>query len=77
MATPKAIPPGRLGDSSMSLDTEPRMNPQLLKGLAIMGGGALSAAPPVTSNSPLEAVLEYIAQVDAGTQMLYDVSNDV
>jgi hypothetical protein len=74
MATPKITLPGRLGDSSMSAATEPRLHPQILAGLSFLGGGALSPPPPVTPDSPLDEVLQYIGQVDAGTQAMYDVS---
>jgi hypothetical protein len=74
MATPKSTPPGRLGDPSMSVATDPRLHPQILAALSLLGGGTLLAPPPVTSASPLNEVLQYIGQVDAGTQVLYDVS---
>jgi hypothetical protein len=58
----------------MSVATDPRLHPQILAALSLLGGGSLLAPPPVTSASPLDEVLQYIGQVDAGTQVLYDVS---
>jgi acetyl esterase len=74
MAASEMFLPGRLGDPSMNLTTEPRLHPQILEALPLLGGGALSPPPPVTSDTPLDEVLQYIGQVDAGTQALYDVS---
>jgi acetyl esterase len=76
MAATKATPPGRLGDPSMSLNTDPRMNPQLLAGMSIFGGGDLLTPPPLAADASLQEVLEYMAQTNDGTQKLYDVSID-
>jgi hypothetical protein len=74
MATPKVTLPGRLGDPSMDLKTDPRMNPQLLAGFSVLGGGVLTPDPPITPHSPLEEIMTHMAQSDNVTQMLYDVS---
>jgi hypothetical protein len=74
MVTPKMTLPGRLGDDSMSVATDPRLHPHILACLNLLGGGALSPPPPVTPESPFDEVLHYVGQTDAGTQALYDVS---
>jgi hypothetical protein len=61
----------------MTVVTDPRLHPLVLAGLSHFGGGALLPPPPVTSASPLDEVLQYMGQVDVGTQALYDVSSTV
>jgi hypothetical protein len=69
-----ATPPGRLGDPSMTLKTEPRINPLVLATLDSFGAADLVLSPAITPDSPWKEVLGYMAQADASTRALYDVS---
>lgn len=71
-------PEGRLSDPNMELHTDPRINPKMLKALAAMGLDKKGPSPTLTIESPLSAVTEVMAQMDAGFQGMYDaLPNDL
>lgn len=60
MALASAKPPGRLGDPEMSLTTEPRTHPGLLKALKDYGMHEPShLAPDIAPDAPLETVYSF------------------
>jgi acetyl esterase len=63
--------PGRLGDSEMSLATDPRSDPRLVAALAPFGLDVHGAEPPVTLKSPREAALEFIGQAEQGFETVF------
>jgi acetyl esterase len=63
---------GRLGDPDMELRTDPRLHPRLLAALAAFGLDGHAAGPPMDRNAPPEAIAEFVRQVHAGFEGLYE-----
>jgi acetyl esterase len=66
--TSDPILPGRLGDSSMTLDSDPRTDPRLIAVLTPVGMAGPIEPGPVDGDSGLDALLEYagVAEEDFG-----------
>jgi len=63
--------PGRLGDSNMTLDSDPRLHPNIRA--AFPGGGNINAVDQkVTSKSPMAEILKMCAESEKTAQGLYD-----
>src|SRR5262245_29540751 len=65
--------PGRLGDPTMVLKTDPRADPRMV---AALGEFGLSQAPPpapVTAASPRQQILEYCAALEGAFEQMFDV----
>lgn len=67
---PPALP-GRLGDPTLDLRTDPRVKPDLLAALAAFGLDGPAAAPPVTREAGPEAVAEAVGALHDGFSAVY------
>lgn len=65
-------PAGRLADPGMGPGTDPRIDPRLLAVLAAFGLDAAAAPPPLTRETPVEELSEFIGQAEAGFEGLYE-----
>ncbi|MDF1766129.1 MAG: alpha/beta hydrolase fold domain-containing protein [Gammaproteobacteria bacterium] len=63
--------PGRLGDSTMSLGTDPRTDPRLAAALAALGLDGQAAEPPVNADSDLATCLAYAAAAEEGWRAMF------
>lgn len=63
--------PGRLGDPEMSLAADRRADPRMVAALEPLGLAAHAAEPPVTRSSPLEDLLTFCAETEAGFEALF------
>jgi acetyl esterase len=79
MAPPSYTPPGRLGDPNMSLETDPRTNPNVLKALQSLGMGANQVSDlPDSSEWTIESLTPGLAASDAAFGGMYDfLPNDL
>ena len=76
MAVDSPVLPGRLGTPGMTLGDDPRADPRMI---AAMEPFALAAPPveaPVDSDSPIEALLEYVAAAEEGFEALFGALTD-
>ena len=64
MTTPRL--PGKLGDPTMVMNTDPRADPRMVAALAPLGLDGAPEAAPVDINSPIEALLEYAGLAEEG-----------
>ena len=69
------ILPGRLGEPGMMLKDDPRADPRMIAAMAPIGLAEHPAAAPVTTESPLEELLEYCGMAEAGFEMLFAAIN--
>ena len=67
----KSDRPGRLGDPDMSLSTDPRTNPQLLRTLEQFGMDVNAEAAPVSADSSYEDCLAFTVEMEAGYEAIY------
>lgn len=67
----KATLPGRLGDPSMSLATDPRTDPRLAAALTAFGLADQAAEPPVNGDSSLAECLGFAAAAEEGWRGLF------
>ena len=67
----KATLPGRLGDPSMSLATDPRTDPRLAAALTAFGLADQAAEPPVNGDSSLAECLGFAAAAEEGWRTLF------
>jgi acetyl esterase/lipase len=65
------ILPGRLGSPDMVLREDPRADPRMVAALAPFGLVDTPAPVPVNPDSPLTALLEYVAAAEAGFEGLF------
>jgi acetyl esterase len=65
--------PGRLGAPDMQLRDDPRADPRMLGSMAAMGLDVAGEPTPVTADSTLEDLLDYVGEAAAGFTMLGDV----
>jgi acetyl esterase len=65
------IAPGRLGDPGMVLKTDPRADPRMLAALAECGLDQAPPPAPVTSESPLEEILEFFAGAEIAFEEMF------
>lgn len=64
--------PGRLGDPTRVLKTDPRSDPRMVAALAEFGLDGAPPPAPVTADSPLEAILEFAAEAEKGYKAIFD-----
>lgn len=57
----------------MQLQDDPRADPRMIAAMAPFGLGANPGASPVNINTPIDALLEYIGESEAGFEMLFGV----
>jgi acetyl esterase/lipase len=69
------ILPGRLGSPDMLLKDDPRADPRMVAAIAPIGLGEYPAAAPVTVESPIEELLDYIGMAEQGFEMLFSAIN--
>lgn len=67
--------PGRLGDPDRVLKTDPRADPRMVAALAEFGFDEAPPPAPVTAESPLEEILEFLAAAEPGYQDLFKAWN--
>lgn len=70
-ATRQPIAPGRLGDPGRLLKTDPRADPRMVAALAEFGFDAAPPPAPVTAESPLEEILEFLAASEPAYEDLF------
>ncbi len=63
--------PGRLGDPTSTLRSDPRTDPRTVAALAPFGLDVAGAPPPVGPDAPLEARLEFISGAEAGFEGVF------
>ena len=56
--------PGRLGDPTRVLKTEPRADPRMVAAMAELGFDLAPEPIPVTAESPIEEIREFIAMIE-------------
>ncbi len=69
--TEQPFSPGRLADPDRVLKTDPRADPRMVAALAEFGFDEGPPPAPVTAESPLEEILEFIAAAEPGYQDLF------
>ncbi|HEX4983551.1 MAG TPA: alpha/beta hydrolase [Ilumatobacteraceae bacterium] len=68
--------PGRLGSPGMTLRDDPRADPRMIAAMEPFGLADPPEEAPVDSESPLEALLEYVAAAEEGFEALFDALFD-
>jgi acetyl esterase/lipase len=63
---------GRLRDPGLTLGTDPRTDPRIVAAFAAFGLENASPAPPVTSGSPREDLLDFCLASEAGFQAVFE-----
>lgn len=63
--------PGRLGDPSRTLRSDPRTDPRIADALAPFGLDVPGPPPPVTPDSPYAEQLEFIAATEEGFEAVF------
>lgn len=73
--TPLAPPiaPGRLGDPALTLGTDPRADPRMVAVFAALGADGHAEGAPLRSDAGREALLQFVAAVEAGFEGLFTV----
>ncbi|KAK3110192.1 hypothetical protein LTR53_015780 [Teratosphaeriaceae sp. CCFEE 6253] len=66
-------PEGRLGDDSLELGSDPRINRKLLEALSSFGLDRRQPEPKLDRSSSIEDIGEFMGQCDAQFQGLYDI----
>lgn len=64
--------PGRLGDDSLRLNTDPRSDPRLVAVLEQFGLAGATPPSPVTVNSDLAEIYEWLAQAEPQYEALFE-----
>ncbi len=62
---------GRLADPDRVLKTDPRADPRMVAALAEFGFDEAPPPAPVTAESPIDAILEYLAGAEPGYENLF------
>lgn len=65
--------PGRLGDPSRSLGTDPRTDPRIVAALAPFGMDGHGEPPPIDATAPREAQLEFSGVGEVGFRTVFAV----
>ena len=65
------ILPGRLGHPEMQLKDDPRADSRMVAAMEPFGLGLNTGASPVDAGTPLDALLEYVGEAEAGFEMLF------
>ena len=63
--------PGRLGDPSMSLGTDPRTDPRLAAALSQLGLAGQAAEPPVNAKSDVADCIAYSTAAEQAWQTMF------
>jgi acetyl esterase len=69
--TDSPVLPGRLGSPTMVLSQDPRADPRMLAALEPLGLAEEPPASAVNADSPLDVLLEHVAEMEAGFEGLY------
>lgn len=69
MAAP--VLPGRLGDASMTLRTDPRSDPRMVAAMEPFGLGDLPEEAPVDASSPIDDLLGFVAVAEEGFEAMF------
>ena len=72
MPVDSPVLPGRLGSPGMTLRDDPRADPRMIAAMDPFGLADRPEAPPVDSESPIDALLEYVAAAEEGFEALFD-----
>jgi len=65
------ILPGRLGDPGMQLKDDPRADSRMVAAMEPYGLGLNPGPTPVNADTPIDALLEYVGEAEAGFEMLF------
>ena len=76
MAVDSPVLPGRLGSPGMTLRDDPRADPRMIAAMEPFALGDPPAEAPVDSESPIEALLEYVAVAEEGFEALFGALAD-
>jgi acetyl esterase len=76
MAVDSPVLPGRLGTPEMTLGDDPRADPRMIAAMEPFALAAPPAEAPVDSDSPIEALLEYVAAAEEGFEALFGALTD-
>lgn len=63
--------PGRLGNPDLTLRDDPRADPRMIAAMEPFGLADRAAPAPVDADSPIEALLEYVAAAEEGFEGLF------
>ena len=63
--------PGRLGDPSRTIGTDPRTDPRLARAMNAFGLGGIAEPPPLTVESPPDELIGFCAAVEAAFDGLF------
>jgi acetyl esterase len=63
--------PGRLGSPGMTLRDDPRADPRMIEAMEPFGLADPPEDPPVDSQSPIEALLEFVGAAEEGFEGLF------
>lgn len=68
MTSIEALPtlPGRLGSPNLQLKDDPRADPRMLQAMAPLGLDVAPEPAPVDATSPVDAILEFCTEAEAG-----------
>lgn len=58
--------PGRLGNLNMDIKDDPRADPRMIAAMALIGLDVAPPQPPVNRHSPLEEIIAYSLESEAG-----------
>ncbi|WP_369215342.1 alpha/beta hydrolase fold domain-containing protein [Streptomyces flavofungini] len=70
-SSPAEKRPGRLGDPTLTLHTDPRTDPQVVKALAQYGLDQDIVPAPLRPDAPREQLLEFVTAAEAGSEQLF------
>src|SRR5262245_62054720 len=73
-ASGSITPPGRLGNPDLLLRDEPRADPRMVAALAPFGLDVRPDDPPVSVDSPIEDILAWAAEMEAGFQAVFEAT---
>lgn len=71
--TDTPILPGRLGDPTMLMNSDPRADPRMVAAMTPLGLDGAPEPAPVDINSPIEELLDYATMAEEGFAALGDV----
>jgi acetyl esterase len=63
--------PGRLGSPGMTLRNDPRADPRMIAAMEPFGLADSPEDPPVDSESPIEALLDWVSDAEEGFEALF------
>src|SRR4051812_5938351 len=66
------ILPGRLGSPDMTIRTDPRADPRMVAAMEAFGLADTPPPTPVDASSPIDELLPWVAEAEAGFSMLFD-----